>query len=103
MYFLEMTGNGHVCIPDTELIRRTAAVLRAEPLQRWNILEEALDIGQLISADYGSGTYVYIPEMYDEECDIARRIQYMSEMKPLSIHTPKFQLFLDRWQDICHF
>lgn len=98
----EMTGNGHVCIPDTELIRRTASVLRADSLQLRNILEEALDIGQLISADYGGGTYIYMPEMHDEECDIARRIQYMSEMKPLPVHTP-IQLFLDRWQDICHF
>ena len=33
---------------------------------------------------------------------IARRIQDMAAMKPLPMKT-HVQLFLDRWQDSCHF
>ena len=97
-----MTQNGHVCIPDTELVRRAAFILQADALGLHDILKEAIEVGQLCTADFQGIVYVYTPEAYEEENYIARRIQDMAAMKPLAMKT-HVQLFLDRWQDSCHF
>lgn len=97
-----MTQNGHVCIPDAELVRRAAFILQADALGLHDILKEAIEVGQLCTADFQGTVYVYTPEAYEEENYIARRIQDMAAMKPLPMKT-HVQLFLDRWQDSCHF
>lgn len=97
-----MTQNGHVCIPDAELVRRAAFILQADDLGLHDILKEAIEVGQLCTADFQGTVYVYTPEAYEEENYIARRIQDMAAMKPLPMKT-HVQLFLDRWQDSCHF
>ena len=103
IYVLQtMTQNGHVCIPDAELVRRAAFILQADALGLHDILKEAIEVGQLCTADFQGTVYVYTPEAYEEENYIARRIQDMAAMKPLPMKT-HVQLFLDRWQDSCHF
>ena len=97
-----MTQNGHVCIPDAELVRRAAFILQADALGLHDILKEAIEVGQLCTADFQGTVYVYTPEAYEEENYIARRIREMAAMKPLPMKT-HVQLFLDRWQDSCHF
>lgn len=97
-----MTQNGHVCIPDTELVRRAAFILQADALGLHDILREAIEVGQLCTADFEGTLYVYTPEAYEEEEYIARRIGEMGNMKPLPMKT-HVQLFLDRWQDARHF
>ena len=97
-----MTQNGHVCIPDAELVRRAAFLLQAEALCLHDILLDTVDMGQLRTADFEGTVYVYTPEAYEEEEYIADRIREMAAMKPLSMKT-HVQLFLDRWQDSCHF
>lgn len=97
-----MTQNGHVCIPDTELVRRAAFLLQADALGLHDILLDTVDMGQLRTADFEGTVYVYTPEAYEEEEYIADRIREMAEMKPLAVKT-HVQLFLDRWQDSCHF
>ena len=97
-----MTQNGHVCIPDAELVRRATFILQADALGLHDILKEAIEVGQLCTADFQGTVYVYTPEAYEEENYIARRIQDMAAMKPLPMKT-HVQLFLDRWQDSCHF
>lgn len=97
-----MTQNGHVCIPDTELVRRAAFLLQIDALGLHDILQDTVDMGQLRTADFEGTVYVYTPEAYEEEEAIAGRIREMTEMKPLSMKT-HVQLFLDRWQDSCHF
>lgn len=97
-----MTQNGHVCIPDAELVRRAAFLLQADALGLHDILQDTVDMGQLQTADFEGTVYVYSPEAYEEEEYIAERIREMAEMKPLSVKT-HVQLFLDRWQDSCHF
>lgn len=97
-----MTQNGHVCIHDAELVRRAAFILQADALGLHDILKEAIEVGQLCTADFQGTVYVYTPEAYEEENYIARRIRDMAAMKPLPMKT-HVQLFLDRWQDSCHF
>lgn len=97
-----MTQNGHVCIPDTELVRRAAFILQADALGLHDILREAIEVGQLCTADFEGTLYVYTPEAYEEEEYIAGRIGKMGNMKPLPMKT-HVQLFLDRWQDARHF
>lgn len=96
-----MTQNGHVCIPDSELVRRAAFLLQADALGLHDILQDTVDMGQLRTADFEGTVYVYTPEAYEEEEAIAGRIREMAAMKPLSLKT-HVQLFLDRWQDSCH-
>ena len=97
-----MTQNGYVCIPDTELVRRAAFILQADALGLHDILREAIEVGQLCTADFEGTLYVYTPEAYEEEEYIAGRIGEMGNMKPLPMKT-HVQLFLDRWQDARHF
>lgn len=97
-----MTQNGHVCIPDTELVRRAAFILQADALGLHDILREAIEVGQLCTADFEGTLYVYTSEAYEEEEYIAGRIGEMGNMKPLPMKT-HVQLFLDRWQDARHF
>ena len=48
----DMTQNGHVCIPDRELVYRASLILRAEQLMLRDVLTEALAMGQLCADDY---------------------------------------------------
>lgn len=98
----DMTQHGHVCVPDTELIRRAGVVLRAEPLLLRDVLREDLKMGMLCADDYGGETYVYMPQAYEEERAIAERIRDMTAYTPPKTRRHA-ELFLDRWQDSCHF
>ena len=94
----DMTLHGHVCIPDTELVRRAALVLRADPLLVHDALQEAANMRQIEVETYQGVNYVYTLDAYDQETGIAERILDMVRMKPLRMKT-HVQLFLDRWQD----
>ena len=98
----DMTPNGHVCIPDRELVYRASLILRAEQLMLRDVLTEALAMGQLCADDYGGETYVYTLQAYEEERGVAERIREMAAYTP-----PKprrhVELFLDRWQESCQF
>lgn len=98
----DMTQNGHVCIPDRELVYRASLILRAEQLMLRDVLTEALAMGQLCADDYGGETYVYTLQAYEEERGVAERIREMAACTP-----PKprrhVELFLDRWQESCQF
>lgn len=98
----DMTQNGHVCIPDRELVYRASLILRAEQLMLRDVLTEALAMGQLCADDYGGETYVYTLQTYEEERGVAERIREMAAYTP-----PKprrhVELFLDRWQESCQF
>ena len=98
----DMTQHGHVCVPDTELIRRAGVVLRAEPLLLRDVLREDLKTGMLCADDYGGDTYVYTPQAYEEERAIAERIRDMTAYTPPKTRRHA-EIFLDRWQDSCHF
>lgn len=98
----DMTQNGHVCIPDRELVYQASLILRAEQLMLRDVLTEALAMGQLCADDYGGETYVYTLQAYEEERGVAERIREMAVYTP-----PKprrhVKLFLDRWQESCQF
>lgn len=98
----DMTQNGHVCIPDRELVYRASLILRAEQLMLRDVLTEAFAMGQLCADDYGGETYVYTLQAYEEERGVAERIREMAAYTP-----PKprrhVELFLDRWQESCQF
>ncbi len=98
----ELTQNGSVCIPDDELVRRAALVLRADRLLLHDALAEAIRMGQLETAEYQGQTYVYTPKAYIEEDSIAKRIRDMLKQRFPKVRT-HVELFLDRWQDSCQF
>ncbi len=52
----EMTSNGHVCLPDDELVEKAANVLKAEPRRRlvgsWDeLVDMATDAGMPVAAN----------------------------------------------------
>ena len=98
----DMTQSGHVCVPDNELVHRSAAILRAEEVVLREILNNSIQMGQLITSYYGGVTYVYTEEAYTEEVEAARHIIEMTEMAPLQT-TSHVALFLERWQQDCKF
>ncbi|WP_301859959.1 ATP-dependent RecD-like DNA helicase [uncultured Megasphaera sp.] len=98
----DMTQNGSVCMPDTELARRASLILRADALLLHDALRQAIEMGQLYTESYNGEIYVYTPQAYEEETVIAEHIQAMMAQKPPKVRT-HVELFLDRWQDSCHF
>lgn len=98
----DMRIRGHVCIPEIELVQKASAVLRADPLRVHDALWESCKAGQIRTTEYQGMTYMYTPEAYDEEVTIAERIHEMIRLQPARVKT-HVQLFLDRWQDACHF
>lgn len=98
----DMTQNGHVCIPDRELVYRASLILRAEQLMLRDVLTEALAMGQLCADDYGGETYVYTLQAYEEERGVAERIREMAAYTPPKLRR-HVELFLDRWQESCQF
>lgn len=98
----DMTQNGHVCIPDTELVYRASRILRADSLMLRDVLRDAVRMGQLCADDFSGETYVYTPQAYEEERGVAERIREMAAYKPPKLRRHA-ELFLDRWQDSCHF
>lgn len=98
----DMTLNGHVCIPDRELVYRASLILRAEQLMLRDVLTEALAMGQLCADDYGGETYVYTLQAYEEERGVAERIREMAAYTPPKTRR-HVELFLDRWQESCQF
>lgn len=91
----DMTANGHVCIPEDELIGRAAAMLHVETLTLREVLAESVVTGQLVAEDYGSLTYVYTADAYEAELRVAGRIRDMARMAPLKLRS-HVELFLSR-------
>jgi exodeoxyribonuclease V alpha subunit len=99
---MDMTQSGHVCVPDMELIQRSATILKADAAYLREILEERIQDGMLATACYGGATYVYTDAAYLAECSVSERILELNVLHPMDIHTP-VQLFLDRWEESRHF
>lgn len=98
---MDMTQSGHVCVPDSELVRRSSSLLRADGLALKEILDRQIQDGFLCTAYYGGVYYVYTEPAYLAEQTVAQRLLELNNLPALTVRTP-VQLFLDRWQQACH-
>ena len=93
----EMTSNGHVCLPDDELVEKAANVLKAEPVHIRDVLNETLITGQLVAEDCGGLTYIYTVDAYERELRVADDIRDLAAKTSLKTHV-NINEFIDRWQ-----
>ncbi len=99
---LDMTQNGHVCLPDGELTKRAARLLNADEGELAAVLQAVIEEGAIATAFYQGTTYVYTYAAYLAEQEVAQRILGLTALPPVKTHT-HVELFLDRWQESCHF
>ena len=93
----EMTSNGHVCLPDDELVEKAANVLKAEPVHIRDVLNETLITGHLVAEDCSGLTYIYTVDAYERELRVADDIRNLAAKTSLKTHV-NINEFIDRWQ-----
>lgn len=71
-------GNGHTCLPRGKLLETTSKFLRVAPSEIEAGLEELLSTEELRSRTFDGTEYIYLPDLYAAEEDIAARLGQLS-------------------------
>ena len=67
-------GNGHTCLPLTRLVATTSVFIGVEQEKVQEELDVAVEDGELRRCDLAGSEYVYLPDLYSAEEDIAFRL-----------------------------
>ncbi|MGN0975262.1 MAG: AAA family ATPase, partial [Gemmiger sp.] len=67
-------GNGHTCLPADKLLAATAKFIRVEPDLVSRGLDTLLEANELKSAQMDGVRYIYLPDLYAAEEEIAARL-----------------------------
>ena len=71
-------GNGHTCLPRGKLLETTSIFLRVAPPEIEAGLEELLSTEELRTRTFDGTEYIYLPDLYAAEEDIAARLGQLS-------------------------
>ena len=71
-------GNGHTCLPRGKLLETTSKFLRVAPPEIEAGLEELLSTEELRTRTFDGTEYIYLPDLYAAEEDIAARLGQLS-------------------------
>lgn len=71
-------GNGHTCLPRTKLTDATARFLRVTPEVVDGALCSLLEEGEMLSRTFAGVEYIYLPDLFAAERDIAERLRELS-------------------------
>lgn len=71
-------GNGHTCLPRDKLLETTSKFLRVAPPEIEAGLEELLSTEELRTRTFDGTEYIYLPDLYAAEEDIAARLGQLS-------------------------
>ena len=71
-------GNGHTCLPRGKLLETTSKFLRVAPPEIEAGLEELLSTEELRTRTFDGMEYIYLPDLYAAEEDIAARLGQLS-------------------------
>ena len=71
-------GNGHTCLPRGKLLETTSKFLRVAPSEIEAGLEELLSTEELRTRTFDGTEYIYLPDLYAAEEDIAARLGQLS-------------------------
>lgn len=74
-------SNGHTCLPEETLISVVAQLLEIDTADVYAILEQMLERFQLVRTERNR-EYIYLPELYESETYIARRMAQLSSELP---------------------
>ena len=72
------TGNGHTCLPREGLVRTTAKSLAVEPDAVDGELDRLLDDGEVRRCTRAEGEFIFLPDLFSAEADIAARLWELS-------------------------
>ncbi len=75
------TTNGHCCIPKHKLVPAVAGFLVVEEQRIDSILSDEIEASRLISYISNNEIYIYLPEYYHAEREIAERLLDLRERK----------------------
>lgn len=67
-------GNGHTCLPLARLVATTSVFIGVEQKKVQEELDVAVEDGELRRCDLAGSEYVYLPDLYSAEEDIAFRL-----------------------------
>ena len=67
-------GNGHTCLPLARLVATTSVFIGVEQEKVQEELDVAVEDGELRRCDLAGSEYVYLPDLYSAEEDIAFRL-----------------------------
>ena len=71
-------GNGHTCLPRAKLTDATARFLRVAPEVVDDALCGLLEEGEMLSRCFAGVEYIYLPDLFAAERDIAERLRELS-------------------------
>ncbi len=75
-------GNGHTCLPRRRLTTTTGQFIGVEAQAVEEHLDGALEAGELKSRQMAGGEYIYLPELFSAEEDIAARLADLACRQP---------------------
>ncbi len=74
-------NNGHTCIPKHQLLPTVSSFLAVEPERVEEVFCELCDLDRLRTVDSNEKTYVYLPDFYNAEKEIATRLLELTQRK----------------------
>ncbi len=78
-------SNGHTCVPRDVVVKKAAEYLGCGEDYAEIAVDTAIDMGQLASAELKGREFLFTPEIYEAESQVADRIKVMAECPPVKI------------------
>ena len=95
---LQISQNGHCCVPEEVLVQETAKLLAAESLEVAVCLSELIKKGQLFVEDYHGLNLVYPRYLYNAEISVAARLKQL-QSKALAVQCRDYDSLVSDWEN----
>ncbi len=79
--------NGHTCLPREKLILPALELLGTEREETQEIIEDLIEDREIVEKFHDEKSYLFLPEEYHHEKDIADRIKVMTKFPPAGART----------------
>ncbi len=79
-------GNGHTCLPQTQLIETAAKFIHQPQEKLMDALVQCLASGQLEQHRFAGADYIYLPDLFEAEQAIADRIALLTKREKNMVH-----------------
>ena len=87
---VQISQNGHCCIPEKPLADKAAQILQVSSGQVLDVLREELAADRVIAEDLGQGPLLYAPQLYRAEKKTADKLLYLQRYaEPLLVAHPE--------------
>jgi len=86
-------NNGHTCLPRSSIIRPAMSLLDCSEDEADIAIDNAIDAKQLVQEDIDGRDFLFLPEIYKAESDIADRIAVMTKFPPAQKEISASEIF----------